>query len=400
MIYDIAAEPDGSVLAASGPEGRLYRISRTQQVSLLTGVDAKQITRLIASTNGLTALATANPGRVIAVGPATQSPATYISAVRDTKSASSWGTIRWESTTGVELFSRSGNTEKPDESWSDWTGPYTHRDGEAIKSPPARYLQWKAVLTRSAAAPAPQLSSVTAAYLPRNSRPVVSSITVYPPGVVFQRPFGGDEAAIAGLDDATADARRPPGDTTTPPAPGRRMYQKGLQTLTWKGDDNDGDRLTYSLQYRREGDSVWHDLKSDWGDTIVVWDTTSVPDGRYIVRIAASDSPSNPADRALVGDHESGPVEIDNTPPVLTTEINRQNGIHVLVRAHDAQSAIAKLEYSLGGGRWTMVYPVDGTADSPDERYDIVVATEADLARMVIRVFDVQQNVATATVGR
>jgi hypothetical protein len=395
-VYDLAADADGGVLAASGPEGRLYKITRTQQVHLLTGVDAKQITRIVTAPGGLISFATANPGRIISASAATQSPATYLSPVRDTKSASTWGTIRWESTAGVELFSRSGNTEKTDDTWSEWAGPYTRREGETIKSPPARYLQWKSVLTRSASATAPQLTSVTVAYLPRNTRPIVSAITVYPPGVVFQRPFAGDDSAIAGLDDATADARRPPGDAPPAPSPGKRMYQKGLQTLTWKADDNDGDRLSFAVFYRREGDAAWREMKADWGDSIVVWDTTSVADGRYIVKVVASDLPSNAGDRALTGERESTLVDVDNTPPVLSTEVQRQAGaIHLLVRAHDAQSAIAKLEYSLGGGRWVAVYPVDGTADSPDERFDITVASDADLARMVIRAFDTLQNVAT-----
>jgi hypothetical protein len=394
-LYDIAADADGGIIAASGPEGRVYKITRTQQVHLLTGVDAKQITRLVAAGGNLTALATANPGRVVGVSTAAQSPATYLSPVRDTKSASTWGTIRWESTAGVELYSRSGNTEKTDDTWSDWAGPYVRREGEPIKSPAARYLQWKCVLTRSASVSTPQLTSVTVAYLPRNTRPVVSAITIYSPGVVFQRPFG-DDTAIAGLDDAIADARRPPGDTPLALSPGKRMYQKGLQTFTWKADDNDGDRLSFSVLYRREGDTVWRELKSTWNDSIAVWDTTSVPDGRYIIKVIASDAPSNAADRALTGERESTLVDVDNTPPVLTTEVSRQAGaIHLIVRARDAQSAIAKLEYSLGGGRWVVVNPIDGTADSPDERYDIVVASEADLARMVIRAFDTLQNVAT-----
>jgi hypothetical protein len=61
----------------------------------------------------------------------------------------------------------------------------------------------------------------------------------------------------------------------------------------------------------------------------------------------------------------------------------------------DAQSPVDKLEYSLGGGRWQLAYPVDGLADSPDERYDITVANESDLARMVLRATDALQNVAT-----
>ena len=109
--------------------------------------------------------------------------------------------------------------------------------------------------------------------------------------------------AAAALLDATADARRPPGDTgPTPATPSRRMFQKGLQTISWKGDDEDWDRLIYSLQYRREGEATWHDLRSGLTDGIFVWDTASVADGRYIVKVLASDSPSNASDRALVGE--------------------------------------------------------------------------------------------------
>jgi hypothetical protein len=394
VIYDIAFDTDGGLFAASGPDGRLYKIVRSQQAQLMTGVDAHQITRLATTDSKLVAFATSNPGRVIGVGSALQSPASYVSPVRDTKSASTWGEIRWESSGSVVLHTRSGNTDKPDDTWSDWSSPYTHQDGETVKSPVGRFIQWKAVLTGAPAA-TPNLTSVTVAYLTRNTRPVVSSITAHPPGVVFQRPYG-DDAAIAGMDDATSDARKPAGADSPTPALGRRMYQKSLQTIAWKADDADGDRLAYTLSYRRVGDAAWRTLKSDLSDPIFVWDTTTVADGRYIIRISASDAPTNSADRALVGERETDPITVDNTPPTMTMSISRQGGaIHLLVHVQDAQSPVDKLEYSLGGGRWQLAYPVDGLADSPDERYDITVASEADLARMVLRATDALQNVAT-----
>jgi hypothetical protein len=405
IAYDVAATDDGGALVATGPEGRLYRVSRTRDVMLLTGVDAKQITRFagpIRPGGRPSAFATANPGRVVGVGADDQSPATYISSVRDTKSVAIWGLIRWEGSGGITLFSRSGNTEKPDDSWSDWSGPYSRRDGDSIRSPTARFLQWKAVLTRAGSAAAPRLTSVTVAYLPRNSRPSVTSLTVHPPGVVFQRPFSSDDGAIAGLDDLTAEARRPPGDSgPPPPPPGRRMYQKGLQTLVWKAEDADGDRLVYSLQYRREGEQTWQDLRSGLTDAIFVWDTTTVADGRYIVRLSASDSPSNAEDRRLTGEKDSDPITVDNTPPAITTEIARgASGTRLIVRVKDAQSPIQKVEYSLGGGSWQLVFPADGLADSPEERYEIPLASEADAARIVIRATDLLQNVTSQGVGR
>lgn len=395
IIYDLAIDEDGGLFAASGPDGRLYKIVASQKAQLLTGVDAHQVTRLVTGAGGhLSAFATANPGRVIAVGSSLQSPATYTSPVHDTKSASTWGAIRWESSGNVELQTRTGNTEKPDETWTDWSAAYRRADGESITSPPGRFVQWRAQLTNGAGS-APQLMSVTLAYLARNSRPVVSSITVHPPGVVFQRPFG-DDTAIAGLDDATAEARRLPNPDASPAPLGRKMYQKGLQTIVWKADDADGDRLTYTLSYRKVGETTWHPLQTDWIDPIFVWDTTTVGDGHYLVRIAASDAASNTPDRALTGDLESDPITVDNTPPTLAMSVSRQGGTtHLLVHVTDTTSAIAKLEYSIGGGPWRLAYPVDGLADSPDERYDIVVANDADLARLVVRASDALQNVAT-----
>jgi hypothetical protein len=236
------------------------------------------------------------------------------------------------------------------------------------------------------------LTSVTVAYLPKNSRPTVSSITVHLPGVIFQKPYAGDDGAVAGLDDAV---KRPVPADTAPPMPlGKRMFQKGWQTIGWKADDADGDRLTYALAYRREGESAWHDLRAGLSDPIFVWDTATVPDGRYVIKVTASDSASNTADRALTGERESDAFDIDNTPPVITVTIARESrGIVAHVRVRDAQSPIDKVEYAIGGGAWTLVYPVDGLADSREEQYEIVVKSEADLNQMVIRATDLMQNV-------
>jgi len=405
LIYDIATQDDGGVLVATGPSGRLYRVGRARDVLLVTGVDAKQITRFSGRTRAgarVPAFATANPGRVLAPGTGDQSPATYTSQVRDSKSIAAWGLLRWEATGPVTLFTRSGNTELPDDSWSDWSGPYASRDGETIKSPPARFIQWKTVIARPADGTLGQLTSVTVAYLPRNTRPVVSSITIHPPGVVFQKPFSSEDGAIAGMDDVTADARRPPGDPGPPqPSPGRRMYQKGLQTLAWKGEDADGDRLTYTLQYRAEGETAWHDLRTGLADSLFVWDTTSVADGRYVIRVIASDGSSNPADRALTGERDSDVVDVDNTPPQITSSVVRAGtSVRLSVRVQDARSPIQRLEYSIGGGTWQVVYPIDGLSDSPDERYEITLPAGTDPSRVVLRATDQFQNVSSIGVGK
>jgi hypothetical protein len=223
----------------------------------------------------------------------------------------------------------------------------------------------------------------------------VTSITIHPPGVVFQRPFVNDETAIAGLDPITAEARRPPGDTPPTPAPGRRMFQKGLQTIAWRAEDADDDRLEYALQYRREGDPAWRDLRDALADGIFVWDTTTVADGRYIVRVRASDAPANVGDRALVGERDSEIVNIDNTPPAIEVQSPTGNPTRLQVTVTDGRSPIQKVEFSVAGGAWQLVYPLDGLADSLTERYEITLPAGADASRVVIRATDLLQNVVS-----
>jgi hypothetical protein len=172
------------------------------------------------------------------------------------------------------------------------------------------------------------------------------------------------------------------------------MMQKGLQTIAWKGEDVDDDQLMFTLQHRRDGDTEWRDLRSGLTGSIFVWDTSTVPDGRYYVRVRASDAPSNAADRALVGSRESDPIDVDNTPPTLDIGPPSANQpLSVVVR--DGRSAIARLEYSIRGGEWQLVYPVDGLADSPEERYTIPLPAGVTAADVVLRVMDRLRNVAS-----
>src|SRR5258706_7110093 len=85
----------------------------------------------------------------------------------------------------------------PDDTWPPGSAASVNGLGSAITSPKARYLQWRAVLTGTGNGPV--LTSVTAAYLQRNLRPQVRTITVHPPGIVFQKPFTTGDPELAGF---------------------------------------------------------------------------------------------------------------------------------------------------------------------------------------------------------
>jgi len=406
--YDLVLAPDGALIVATGNRGKIYRLEGSpMQSMLLARGPAQQITSLLKDARGRLYYATANPGKLFRLSTERASRGTYESEPHDAQIVSTWGAISWRGTMSgsnrIELFTRSGNTETPDETWSPWSAAYTSPAGSPITSPKARYLQWRAVLTGRGDGPV--LTSVSAAYLQRNLRPVVRSITLYPPGIVFQKPFSTGEPDLAGFEDQTtperklANAAAAAGGQSSSTM-GRRTYQKGLQTLAWKADDENDDELSYDLFYRREGETNWKVLRRGVTDTILVWDTTTVPDGTYFVRVVASDAPSNPPAAALSGELDSAALEIDNTPPqIVVKEVSGQSGrTHIQFEVHDNHSVIQRVEYSLDGQRWTGVFPLDGVSDSKDERYELVLAGPIGERGVALRAIDAMNNVASGHV--
>jgi hypothetical protein len=236
----------------------------------------------------------------------------------------------------------------------------------------------------------PVLTSVTAAYLQRNLRPQVRSITIHPPGIVFQKPFATGEPDLAGFDDQTTPDRRLSSaalsgsqGAASSPALGRRTYQKGLQTLAWKADDENDDDLLYDVLYRREGETSWKALRRALQEPILVWDTTTVPNGTYFIKIVASDLPSNATGIALAGELDSSALEVDNTPPAITIQsVKFDSGRTTIVfDAKDDHSPVARVEFSLDGQRWRAVFPKDRVADSKAEHYEVVIDGESQEAR-------------------
>lgn len=402
--YDVALEPDGAVLVATGGKGKLFRLSGDPVTAVLvTRVPAQQAT-MIARAADRTFIATANPGLLMSISSTRATRGTFESDVKDARLVSTWGVVSWRAITpagtAVSVSTRSGNTRTPDEAWSEWSPAYSNAEGSAISSPKARYLQWRVVLTGSATA-APVVTSLSSAYLPRNIRPQVESITVHPPGVVFQKPFSSGETEIAGLDDEAQDKRNAPaGAGAGGPQLGRRIFQRGLQTFGWKATDENNDELSYDVSYRREGDTAWRVLKADLRDTLLVWDTSSVPNGTYVLKVLASDRKANPAEVALAGELESSSFDIDNVAPAVQIGAIRRDGTRFVIAAEirDGDSSITKVEYSVDAQRWQPAFSRDGILDGHQEAFEIRLEAEASGRTLVIRATDALGNVGTGQV--
>ncbi|HEY8461175.1 MAG TPA: hypothetical protein VIM99_12380, partial [Blastocatellia bacterium] len=209
VAFALATAPatDGSarVLVGTGDKGRIYQASMGEKPMLIAQTSEAQTSRLIRAGAGGEQLfaAASNLGKLFKLSNETATSGTYTSPVRDAQASATWGRISWVGEGAIELQTRSGNTSSPDSTWSDWSAPVVSPDGEAIKSPSARFIQWRATLKRTPNSPSPRLREVTVSYLPRNIAPKINSVTVLPAGVSLQalpQPQADSGADQAGLD--------------------------------------------------------------------------------------------------------------------------------------------------------------------------------------------------------
>lgn len=358
---------DGIVLVGTTQKGRIYSIDpKGKNTTLLVQSSEEQTTNLINTPSGIYA-SSSNSGKLFRLGSETVKEGSYTSPVQDTKLTATWGRIAWRSNGNVELQTRTGNTETPDNTWSDWSGIYqSNENTKQITSPPARFIQWRAKLLSGAS-----LSSVKIAYLPRNVAPEVTKITILQPGVALQdipqQPI--DPGIIsAGLD--------PIGFGLPTNIQPRKVFQKGARSLQWQAEDRNSDTLIYSIYYRTTDESEWHLLLADLKNNYYTLDADSLPDGKYNFRIVASDLLSNSPNRALKGELISDVIDIDNTSPQISVSQPKINGKQVEVNfaVTDNVSILRRAEYSVNGGAWQVVFPEDGLADSRTETF--VVKTE------------------------
>jgi outer membrane protein assembly factor BamB len=401
-----AVVTSAGVLVGTGNKGKVYRVGDDGRWSLLATLPAEQVTALAPLPGGGAALATSNPAHVFALDGTLAAEGTFVSKVKDTDTVSSWGRVSWEGTvppgTEVRLQTRAGNTATPDTTWTEWSPPVTRAGGEAARSERARFLQLRVTLAGKGGA-TPILDAVAAAYLQRNLPPVVKSITVHPAGEVFQKPISvSGEPEILGLQadprSERAAAQRPPAGSPPAISFSRKLYQHGLRTFSWQAEDPNDDTLLYDVQYRAMGDERWQVLRTELDEPVFAWDTATVPNGRYSVRVVASDSPGNPPALALTGSKDSASFQVDNAPPAIAASLDPRGRIRVTVR--DDASPVGKLELSIDAGRWQEVQPVDGIADSIEETYDIALPPAKGSAPriVVLRASDLLGNVATARV--
>ena len=363
---------DQKLLLATGNNALLFAIDPETEEKAVVYEDeqASQITALSAVKEKLY-LGCANPPRLVMLAQSLASSGLYTSELIDASQPAKWGKLQIDADIPegcrILLSARSGNVKDPnDPTFSSWTAPVEVTEATQLDCPNARFCQYKLILESSADNDTPVVREVAVAHVIPNLSPKIRSITV----------------------------SRPKDDK-----------KSNLLQINYKAQDDNKDSLIYTLEFRKLGRNTWIELKDELTATKVDWDTNTVEDGRYELRLTASDKRSNTTTTAMTTSRISDPFVIDNTAPTIRKEslsINNQI-LTIKLLVEDALTAIGNVSYTVNSNEdWITTLPCDMVYDTVTEDFAIVIRDlekgehiialkiSDDLSNTVYKTYDVE----------
>jgi len=374
-VFFCLAEKDGKLLVGTGNNANLFSVepAMEQQAVIYEDEQAAQITA-IALAGDAVYLGTANPAKLITLGSGFASEGTYTSDLIDAGQPATWGKLQLEASIPqgckVLVSVRSGNVKDVnDPTFSEWSEPAEITAPVQLQCPLGRFCQYKLILQSQYGTDSPLIREIAVACTVPNLAPRVESVTV-------------SRIKSAG--------------------------KQGVFKISHETKDDNGDKLVYKIDFRKLGRTNWIELKDELEASSFEWDGKTVEDGRYEVRVTASDERSNTTLTKLTGSRISEPVIVDNTGPVvknmkITSPLKDDGQYRVLgIEVADDLSAIDKLEYTIDSNdRWISTVPDDLVYDTKDENFTIRIDAEEDLPKgdhvITVRVSDADGNTTYKT---
>ena len=293
FVYGLV-KSDRGMVAVTGNRAAIYLIERPNRAIQWLAAPQGQITTVAVGRGGRLFAASSNPGALWRLGPERAERGELLSPALDAKRTARFGRIRWRGeprASHVEIHTRSGNTDDPDTTWSEWKGGAAEPEGLRIASPAARYLQWKIVL----AGGNPRIESVEAAWREENLAPHIDDLVVAPQGQGFRE--GELLPRSESVTQSLPGGQKVEYSLNPTPTPlvlrSLPMWARGIRTVQWKGSDPNGDPLHYRIDVRTEAGGPWIKVAENLDTPTYSWDTNGLPDGRYRLRVTAADEQSN-----------------------------------------------------------------------------------------------------------
>jgi hypothetical protein len=366
---------DNTLYIGSGDSGIIYTY-KNNLIEKLVRLDEQQILSIHNSKKNGILIGTGNTGNIYELEPSYSENGVYISDILDARGWAFWGNIQWDAVRSegqkVEILTRSGNSDSVDESWSDWSENYTRASGEQISSPAGRYLQYKINLTTDDPGGSPYIYSIKIPYLIKNRKPGVSSVSFY-------KKENNNQA-------------KTPSSKTSYKKYDLKTYELKVQ---WEAEDEDKDKLQYSLYAKIRGSDDWLLVKEKLDTKNYTFDTRILPDGIFEFKVVADDMPSNNWSTRLFDEKVSKPFIVDNTPPSIKVKYkkNDDDTFQVFGEIDDYHSPIISIAYSTDLKDWVSISSTDGILDTVHEDFEFKYKYSNGL--IIIKTEDYSGNITT-----
>jgi hypothetical protein len=354
VLFAIAKQKE-KLLVGTGNSGDLFQIEPASEEKAVIYHDkqASQITAVSVDGEEIY-VGTANPAKFIKLASDFSTEGSYMSGLIDGAQPTKWGKLQIEADIPgrceVLMSCRSGNVKDVnDPTFSEWTKPVKITGPVQMECPLGRFLQYKLLLKSQDGRSSPVIREVVVANTIPNLKPVVESVNV-------------------GLIEGSG--------------------KEGFFKISYEAKDGNGDKLMYNIDFRKLGRTGWIELEEKNEKDTFEWDSKTVEDGRYEIRVTANDERSNTPATALTGSRVSDPLVVDNTGPVIKTREKTQVGEKTILKLKikDEFSAIEKVEYTLDSQTdWRSTVPIDLVFDTQEEDVDILIE-ELEMGEHVIAV--------------
>jgi len=367
VLFALASQED-QLLAATGNGAQLFAVNpKTERESIIyEDEQASQITAVTVLGDEVY-LGTANPAKLIKLAKAYAQEGIYSSDLIDAGQPAAWGKLQLEADiptdTSVSISARSGNVKDVnDPTFSPWTDAIKITKPIQLFCPLGRFCQYKLILKSNSGKASPVIREVAVAHTVPNLAPKVESVTV----------------TRASTKEKTSTFK-----------------------ISYKAKDENNDKLVYRIDFRKIPRERWIELEDETDSENFEWDTKTVEDGRYEIRVTASDERDNTTATKLVGTRISDPVVVDNTPPVITEHAisTKKKTVTLQLKITDELSAIGNVKYTVDSNAdWKGSLPEDSIYDTTSEDFTILIE-EMSIGEHVIalQISDAAENAVYKT---
>lgn len=341
-VFFAMTQENGNILLGTGNNAELFSIDIKNERKELAYENklSSQITALTVS-KGSVYLAAANPAKLIQLSTELTDKGIYTSDLVDAGQPAKWGKLQIDvdipGGCSVLLASRSGNVKDPnDPTFSDWTEDVQMSDATQLTCPIGRFCQYRLTIKTGDTSLTPIIKEIAIPHMVPNQPPRVLDVTTV----------------------RSKDSKK-----------------QGFMTVTSKAKDNNADKLLFTIELRKIGRERWVKMKDKLTASNYEWNTRTVEDGEYEIRVTADDKLSNTPQTKLTDSRISDPFTVDNTAPAITKEqifVNSDTAT-IKLTLKDKYSVIGKATYTVDSDEhWSSTLPDDLIADTSTEEFTIV----------------------------